>query len=72
MSTAAAPSDPCPRCGSRFHCGAHDATPCACTTLALDAALLAALRERWRGCLCLPCLAALAAGAPLDPPADAP
>lgn len=37
-------------------------------TMALDAALLAALRERWRGCLCLPCLAALAAGAPLDPP----
>ncbi len=72
MSDAAAPTDTCPRCGGAFHCGARDAAPCACTTLRLDAALLAALRGRWRGCLCLRCLAALAAGAPLEPVRDAP
>jgi hypothetical protein len=51
----------CPRCGAAFHCGAADAAPCACTALALDAALLAALRARYVGCLCLRCLQALAA-----------
>jgi len=42
------------------------AAPCACTTLTLDAPLQAALRERFTGCLCLPCLQALAAGASLQ------
>ena len=65
-------SDRCPRCGGAFHCGAADATPCPCGTLTLPPGLQAALRERWQGCLCLACLGALAAGAPLDPPPDAP
>jgi Cysteine-rich CWC len=51
----------CPRCGAGFHCGVHDAAPCACTTLSLDADLLARLRERFDGCLCLACLAELQA-----------
>lgn len=64
--------DRCPRCGGGFHCGVSDAAPCACTTVQLSAALQAQLRQRWSGCLCLRCLQALAAGAPLDaaaPPA---
>ena len=48
--------DRCPRCGDAFHCGANDALPCACTTIALDAAMLASLRGRFAGCLCLNCL----------------
>lgn len=66
----ALPQDTCPRCGGGFHCGVDDAAPCACTGLRLDAALQARLRERYTGCLCLRCLAALAQGASLDP-ADA-
>jgi Cysteine-rich CWC len=46
----------CARCGGDFHCGANDAAPCACTSIALDAATLASLRERFAGCLCLACL----------------
>jgi hypothetical protein len=57
-------ASPCARCGAGFHCGAHDALPCACTTLTLSPALLAGLRERYDGCLCLPCLAALQAECP--------
>ncbi len=57
--------DACPRCGGTFRCGANDAAPCACTGLTLPPATLAALQARWRGCLCLRCLQALAAGAPL-------
>jgi hypothetical protein len=45
----------------------NDAQPCACTGRALDAALLQRLQARWQGCLCLPCLHALAEGAPIDP-----
>lgn len=56
----ARPDDTCPRCGQAFHCGANDPTPCACCTLKLDAALLAELRQRYDGCLCLACLVALA------------
>jgi len=56
-----APSDECcPRCGRRFHCGASDAAPCACTTLRLSAIALSELRARYDGCLCLDCLQALA------------
>ena len=47
----------CPRCGGDFHCGVNDREPCACTRIALEAATLAALRERFEGCLCLRCLA---------------
>ncbi len=57
----------CPRCGAGFHCGAAGPTPCACATVTLPAPLLAALRARYRSCLCLRCLQALAAGAPLEP-----
>ncbi|MEP7281441.1 MAG: cysteine-rich CWC family protein [Rubrivivax sp.] len=51
----------CARCGGAFHCGAADPDPCACSALLLSATLQVALRERWRGCLCLDCLRALAA-----------
>ncbi|MBQ0957780.1 cysteine-rich CWC family protein [Ideonella sp. 4Y11] len=59
--------DRCPRCGGAFHCGAKDTAPCACTGLTLTPELLAGLRARWSRCLCLACLSALAAGAPLAP-----
>jgi hypothetical protein len=52
----------CPRCGGAFHCGANDAGPCACTTLALTPALRTELAARFHGCLCLACLRTLAAG----------
>lgn len=52
----------CPRCGGAFRCGANDPAPCACATLTLNDATLAALRERWQGCLCLACLAQIQRG----------
>jgi hypothetical protein len=58
--------DRCPRCGGGFHCGVSDAAPCACTTVTLSAELQARLKERWSGCLCVRCLAALAGGAELE------
>jgi hypothetical protein len=54
----------CTRCGGAFRCGAHDPAPCACTGLRLSADLLADLRQRYSGCLCLDCLRALAEAAP--------
>jgi hypothetical protein len=65
MSAAAA--DRCPRCGGGFHCGIGDAGPCACTGITLSAALQQQLRAQFSGCLCLPCLQALAGGAALQP-----
>jgi len=55
--------DTCPRCGRDFHCGVEDEAPCACTTIALHAAMLGDLRARYgtEHCLCLGCLAELAA-----------
>jgi len=50
----------CSRCGRRFHCGAADSEPCWCVSLTLDRDLLARLNERYRGCLCGPCLNELA------------
>jgi len=50
----------CPRCGGAFHCGASDPAPCACTGLQLSAETLAGLRQRYKGCLCLACLALFA------------
>jgi len=44
----------------------RDEQPCACTGITLDAALQQRLRERYTGCLCMNCLRALAAGAPID------
>ena len=66
-------ADRCPRCGGGFHCGRADETPCACSGLTLSAELQSALRQRYSGCLCLclRCLAALAAGAPLELPLPA-
>jgi hypothetical protein len=47
----------CPRCGGNFHCGVADTSMlCACKTVALDVRTLAALRERYAGCLCVACL----------------
>ena len=53
--------DRCPRCGGGFHCGAGDAEPCDCTTMPLDDATLADLRQRYTGCLCLACLREISA-----------
>jgi len=50
------PPDRCPRCGGRFTCGAAGPVPCDCFTLKIDADMLADLRERYVGCLCLACL----------------
>ncbi len=61
MNQAAAPADRCPRCGGAFSCGAAGAAPCPCTALQLSAALQSQLRQQFSGCLCLPCLTALAA-----------
>ncbi len=64
MSEAASAPDArnarCARCGGGFHCGVHDAQPCACATLSLSPALLARLQQDYRGCLCLGCLQSLA------------
>ncbi len=54
----------CPRCGGEFQCGVADpTTPCACKAVALDAQTLAALRERYAGCLCVGCLRDIQRGA---------
>ena len=63
----AAQGDRCPRCGGGFHCGVFDAAPCPCTSLTLDAATQAALRERYDGCLCLCCLQVLRDAALISP-----
>ncbi|WP_409970366.1 cysteine-rich CWC family protein [Piscinibacter sp.] len=47
----------CPRCEQPFHCGVNDDRPCWCVGVALDGATLAALAARYRGCLCMRCLA---------------
>lgn len=65
MPTAGGPAkatQSCPRCGGKFHCGMHEASPCACSRLKLQASHLAALRATYTGCLCLRCLQAVAAG----------
>ena len=66
-ATADAPSatpstDRCPRCGGGFYCGVTDAAPCPCGGLSLSTAQLQALRGQYSHCLCLTCLAAVAAG----------
>ncbi len=70
MTGPAPTADGCPRCGATFTCGAAvGASTCACGTVPLDAAALAAIGSRYRGCLCLDCLRAIAAGEPADRPA---
>ena len=64
MGAAATDANHCPRCGGAFHCGVNDTSPCACTTLVLAPSTLAALRGRYRGCLCLRCLHQLQPPAP--------
>ena len=51
--------DLCPRCGGGFVCGIDGAGPCLCTTVRLDEAVLAELRGRYAGCLCMRCLSSL-------------
>jgi hypothetical protein len=46
----------CPRCRRPFHSGAADDRPCWCTGIALGPGALAALSERYLGCLCGACL----------------
>lgn len=46
----------CPRCSGHFTCGAAGPAPCDCFTVKIDPGLLAELRERYVGCLCLACL----------------
>lgn len=57
-------TDRCPRCGGTFHCGINDTGPCACTTVTLSPGLLADLRQRYTGCLCVRCLNELSSSAP--------
>jgi hypothetical protein len=47
----------CEACGRSFGCGALTGC-CWCTQVALHAAALAALRERYERCLCPECLVA--------------
>ena len=55
-------TDVCPRCGGGFHCGVNnDDARCACTTITLSPTTLAELRTQYVECLCLRCLAELAA-----------
>lgn len=55
----------CPRCGRALECRRNDPVHCDCARVELSAALRSAIRGRYRDCLCLPCLTALAAGAEL-------
>lgn len=59
---AGAAPDRCPRCGGGFACGINGTAPCPCTTVTLSPDLLADLRWRFQGCLCLNCLRELSAG----------
>ena len=52
-------ADRCPRCGCGFVCGIDGEEPCPCTTVPLDEVVLAQLRARYAGCLCMRCLASL-------------
>ena len=72
MSAGATPNRLCPRCGGAFRCGVDDVVPCACASIALSAALLAALRARHTDCLCTDCLRALARGESMTIETDAP
>jgi len=54
----------CARCGQPFHCGVNDASPCWCVNLELNGATLAAISERYVGCLCGSCLAQTGDGEP--------
>ena len=54
----------CPRCGNAFHCGAADAR-CDCFDLTLDEHLRMGLAQHYDRCLCMACLKACMAGAPI-------
>ncbi|MBB3195404.1 cysteine-rich CWC family protein [Roseateles terrae] len=60
----------CPRCGGGFHCGVQDGH-CACFDLRLTAEMQAQLARDFPGqCLCLRCLATLAASESLAGPTE--
>ena len=76
MKGSAAPTDDrCAACGASFHCGAGDAAPCPCASIALSPDRLAGLRRQYEGCLCLACLRAFQTPeqetAPCTPPPTA-
>jgi hypothetical protein len=50
----------CESCGAEFECGAARGS-CWCAEVELDEAARAELRERFRRCLCRPCLESYAA-----------
>ena len=54
----------CPRCGARFEC-LHSAA-CWCASVRLDETARRELAARYDDCLCPDCLAAIAAGTPLE------
>ncbi len=66
------PNARCPRCGAAFHCGMHDARPCACSAVTLGAATLQQLRTRYEGCLCGRCLSEVAREADATSPGTMP
>jgi hypothetical protein len=51
----------CPRCGGAFHCGVNEPMPCACGQFTLSAATTQMLRAQYDRCVCMACLAQLAA-----------
>jgi len=56
----------CPRCGRVFECKLNNPVHCDCALVMLDEETRVAIQGRFRDCLCLACLTALAAGADLD------
>ncbi|WP_156781874.1 cysteine-rich CWC family protein [Leptospira tipperaryensis] len=46
---------PCPRCGSRFECGAA-IDSCACFSVNLSPEAKKIIQENYVDCLCVPCL----------------
>jgi ribosomal protein L34E len=54
----------CPRCGAFFEC--LHAPQCWCAAIELTKKARRELAARYSGCLCPECLAAIAAGAPVE------
>lgn len=51
----------CPRCGTRFECGADAVWLCQCAAVPLSEAERRFIASRYRECLCAACLRALKA-----------
>jgi hypothetical protein len=62
----------CPRCGQAFECKANNPVYCDCARVQLTENALLAIECRYRDCLCLTCLTALAAGGSVEGPAAVP